>query len=633
MKKKYLRKIIIILLISFCYLSGAEPVRYSIIKLQRKDPDISIKYRIFDNQKFVGEISNKEFLSWKRNPGLMEILIEREEGLKQIEINVKSGKIYEIELFSNGYSSNILDLKEDLVEQPKRRNLLDFLIPFVIFFAVLFSILMRYFQQNRLKKLLNLGKELSKKEKYEQAIEIFQKLIKIKTNNLQAWQELEIVFLKKQEFDKAYSCRKKIKDLLENSKIEKMDISKIKESDINLSLLLKLLKKENHEIEKINIIRILKQGFSGSSVFLAEVIKKEETTTNFAVLKIDKNDLREIQKSNLQRESSGFAALKQNWNEEIGQHLPQEILLFSELDLVTNKRSLLFSTFAEEKNTQNVMTLREGLQKKYSYYFTEISKIRDFYEKQFYSIPNNKKHFLKPLEHLRNILEFKLDDLIKFNWEKAQIFKEKQFINIDGRLFPNVICYLSKNNLWNNDGFSTFYFLVHGDFNLDNIIFKSDKNFVLIDFEKVRETVFHFDLSFLICWFAQVFMLETSSDKNWNSIFKFIPQIVSYLRNPELKIETLPATENFKQILSEIYPFKKRFDENSRKSFLLSLITASLLRSFYELRDFERSFFKDSTNKMNGLYFYALACQLLDDPDFIKKKSASTKDAFDLQEL
>ena len=127
-------------------------------------------------------------------------------------------------------------------------------------------------------------------------------------------------------------------------------------------------------------------------------------------------------------------------------------------------------------------------------------------------------------------------------------------------------------------------------------------------------------------------MLETSSDKNWNSILKFIPQNISYLKNPDFEIETLPETENFNNILKEIYPFKSKLDENSQKGFLLSLTAASLLRSFYELRDFERSSFKDARNKKNGLFFYALACQLLDGPDFIRKKSASTKDAFDFPE-
>ncbi len=632
MKKNCKIKVIIILLVSFNFLSGAEPVRHSIIKLQRKDTYFSEKYRIFDNQKFVGEISNKEFLNWKRNPGMMEILIEREKGLKRIEIKVDAGKIYEIEIYPNKYSSSIFALKEGIVEKPKR-NLLEYLVPFVIFLVILISILTLYFHKKRIEKLLILGKDFTKKEEYEQALEIFQKLVKIKANHLAAWQELEIVYLKKQEFDKAYSCRKKIRELLENAKFEKKDFSEIRVSDIDLSLLVKLLKIEIPEIEKINIVRSLKQGFSGSSVFLAEVIQKEDATTNFAVLKIDKNDAKEILKSNLQRESAGFAALKQNRIEEIEQHLPQRILLFTESELVSNNRSLLFSTFAGEKNTQNVMTLRESLQKKYNLYFPEISRIRDFYEKQFFSIPNNKKRFLKPVEHLKNMLEFKTDDILKFKWERMQIQKEKQFINIEGKLFPNIIFYLENPDFWTKDGFSTFYFIVHGDLNLDNIIFKSDRNFVLIDFEKVRETVIHFDLTFLICWFAQVFMLETSAEKDWNSILNFIPQIISYLKNPPEEINSQPATENFKQILAEIYPFKRNLDENSKKSFHLSLTAASLLRSFYEMRDFERSSLKNLKNKKNGLFFYALACQLLADLDFIMIKNASTKDAFDLPEL
>jgi len=231
------------------------------------------------------------------------------------------------------------------------------------------------------------------------------------------------------------------------------------------------------------------------------------------------------------------------------------------------------------------------------------------------------------------MLEFKTDDILKFKWERMQIQKEKQFINIEGKLFPNIIFYLENPDFWTKDGFSTFYFIVHGDLNLDNIIFKSDRNFVLIDFEKVRETVIHFDLTFLICWFAQVFMLETSAEKDWNSILNFIPQIISYLKNPPEEINSQPATENFKQILAEIYPFKRNLDENSKKSFHLSLTAASLLRSFYEMRDFERSSLKNLKNKKNGLFFYALACQLLADLDFIMIKNASTKDAFDLPEL
>ena len=67
------------------------------------------------------------------------------------------------------------------------------------------------------------------------------------------------------------------------------------------------------------------------------------------------------------------------------------------------------------------------------------------------------------------------------------------------------------------------------------------------------------------------------------------------------------------------------------KAFLLSLLSAALLRSFYEFRDYKRKL--SMQNKRNGMFFYAFACMLSDNSDFIKRGKIITKDAFDLPEM
>ncbi len=398
-------------------------------------------------------------------------------------------------------------------------------------------------------------------------------------------------------------------------------------SKINLSHLTKLLNKENLAVEKINVIRKLQQGYSGSRIFLAEIFYKNIQTTNFAVIKVESKNQH---KNDLAREILGYKAILEFWVSEIKEHLPQNSFLFP--NIINNRKmsNLLFSSFADEQNTKNVETLREGLTTQFDTYSQHFENIKQLYQIQFQNFDNTNKEFQIPFTHFSNILEFKMKKITKFAWHDFEIDKTKKSININGKLFPNIIYYLNKGvKLWNDTAFSIFYFTIHGDLNLDNIIIKSDGKFVLIDFEKARKNVFSFDFAFLLTWSAQTLMIENSKNKDWKSLLNFIPQIVNYIKNPRKKLDSFPEVTNFKNILQKLYPLKKDISQNSVKAFQLSLMAATLLRAFYEFRDYSKSS-KNIQNKKNGLFFYALACQLLDNPDFIINTEVSTKDAFDL---
>ena len=630
MKQKQILVLLITfsLLISICALwsQNEEKIGKSAVKIFRQDTSEVSKYKIFDGEKYIGKLSSDGYLMWVREAGKMEMTLEGNAAFPTIELITEAETMYEITLKTDRYATHMFKMKEEDLKKTLRDRSKYFIIYLsagLLAFIALILVWKSFFISRRIRKLLFSGAESMENNELEEAIIMFTKAIKFQKKNPEAWQQLEIAYHKLGDFYNAELCKKKAIGLLTGSNTQKPS-ENLPEVNIDRYELIKALNEKGMNIDNINIVRTLDSGYSGAKVILAEIIFKDDNSINFGVIKIDPGK----SENELFREAEGYKALSASWNDTAKIHIPQNSIFIKSSKILSGKRemNLLLSSYADENNTKNVVTLREGLNNNFRKYLPCFTEIKRFYEKQFDQISNNK--FLPAIEHLKNILDDKFEKIVGFSWEDFGIQTDKKFVNIGGKLHPNVIHFLSQKNAWNPEGFSCNYSTIHGDLNLDNIIIKSDMNFVLIDFEKTRETVFLYDLAFMITWTMQIFISEASQDKE--NIINFSEQIISFIKNPDLTLGSPASIANFTKIISEIYPFEKDLGQNSQKAFLLSLLSAALLRSFYEFRDYKRK--RSIQNKRNGMFFYAFACMLSDNTDFIKRGKIATKDAFDLPE-
>jgi len=626
MKQKLI--LILIFTFSFCALcsQNEENKGRSAIKIFRKDNTEINEYKVYDGDKYIGKLASDGYLVWVRQAGKMELILEANASFPTIELITEANNMYEITLLEDRYSTNMFKMQEEDLQGStgyKSKYLKFYLSAGVLALIAIFLVWRSFFVSIRIRKLLSNGAEAMENDEFETAILFFSKAIKIQKKNPEGWQQLERAYHKFGDFENAELCRKKNAEILAGSHVPE-SFDKLTDVDIDRDELIKALDENGLNLISVNIVRSLDSGYSGAKVTLAELIFKEDNSINFGVIKMDPGK----SENELFREAEGYKALSASWNGSIGQHIPQNSIFLKDSKILTDRRkmNLLLSSFADEKNTKDVVTLREGLKIDFRTYLPCFHEIKKFYENQFDAISNNK--FLPAIEHLKQILEYSFAKIKTFGWDEFDLQTDKKFINLEGKLYPNVIYFLLHEKDWNQEGFSCNYSTIHGDLNLDNIIIKSDLDFVLIDFEKTRETVFLFDLSFMLTWVMQIFVSEAVQGKD-NAI-DFSEQIISFLKNPGLTLGSPASLANFTKIMKEIYPFEKKFSQNSLKAFLLSLLSASLLRSFYELRDFKRT--RSEQNKRNGMFFYAFACLLSDNPDFIKQGKIITKDAFDLPE-
>ena len=630
MKQKQILVLIItfLLLISLCALWSLdeEKIGKSAIKLFRQDASEVSEYKIFDGEKYIGKLASDGYLMWVRKTGIMEMTLKGSVTFPTIELITEANKMYEITLLDDRYTTNLFKMQEEDLKKAygnRSEYLIIYIFAGLLAFIALILVWKSFFSSLKIKKLLVSGADSMKNNESEKAILMFTKAIKIQKKNPEAWQQLEKAYRRIGDYKNAELCKKKAIGLLIGSNIRKPS-GNLPDVNIDRFELIKVLNEKGMNIDDINIVRTLDSGYSGAKVILAEIIFKEDNSINFGVIKIDPGK----SENELFREAEGYKALSASWNDTAKEHIPQNSIFIKSSKILSGKRemNLLLSSYADEKNTINVGTFREGLKNNFRKYLPCFTEVKRFYEKQYDLITNNK--FLPAIEHLKNILDYKFDKIKAFSWEDLGIETDKRFVNINGKLYPNIVYFLSQKNAWNPEGFNCNYSTIHGDLNLDNIIIKSDMNFVLIDFEKTRETVFLYDLAFMITWAMQVFISEASQDKE--NIIEFSEQIISFIKNPDLTLGSPASIANFTKIISEIYPFEKDFGQNSMKAFLLSLLSAAILRSFYEFRDYKNK--RSMQNKRNGMFFYAFACMLSDNSDFIKRGKIITKDAFDLPE-
>ncbi|MCD4819569.1 MAG: phosphotransferase [Candidatus Cloacimonetes bacterium] len=593
--------------------SNSESSQKSIVQLVRKD-SLNEIFHIFDNDIFIGDLLPDGEISWNRDAGDMNLDIENNYNLSVIQLEIKANCIYTIELFENRYLKKTSILTPKMVKKEKKIFVLYFLIV-VLFGLIIFQILRIY----RRKNLFNKAVTHYERGDYEKVIRILGNIRK--NHDLEYWILLEKSYLKIDDIENADKCESIINELSKTI---------VKTPEIHKELpdwhtISKLLKKEIPELESINFVKRLKKGFSGSSVFLVELILKKSSLSTFAVMKQPNMQDEEKAVNELMRENAGYKTMKKWWINQTEKHFPNQLFLLSE---EKDKPLILFSTFADEKNTKAVKTLLQALREDFFSNITILSKLGKFYQERYQNLGSSHKIFATAYEHLRVNLNWKLQEILGFQWEDFQIFPSKKFININGKLYPNIIYFMKKNDdNWNEEGFNLTHYYLHGDLNPENVLINSQNDFVLIDFEKSGKRTFFYDLAFLSSWFLQYFIVENKLKNETENSFEDLERI--YTRENY----NTPSSDyaNFQLIIENLFFFRKDFEQNERKDFYLSLISALLLRSFYEFRDASRiSKKKSKKQRINGIKLYALACIILGKTDFIKFKKIRTQDAFDL---
>ena len=627
MKRKHLLIIFLTcsLLISICVLwaENDDNTGRSAIKIFREDNSDIKRYKVYDGERYIGKLNIDGYLLWTRQAGEAKIKLEQCFAFPTIEMITESNTMYEIVLMDDRYATAIYEIEiDEIKEQPWY---FIYIFAGIVILAIVLPVLIwrKIFRDIKVKQLISSGTISLENNDFEKAIFVLTKAVKVRKKNPEAWQQLEKAYRRIGNYENAELCKKKAIGLLTGTKINRTS-AELPEVNIDRYELIKALNEKGLNVDNINIVRNLDSGYSGAKVILTEILIKDRNTVNFGVIKIDPGK----SENELFREAEGYKALSASWNDIVTKHIPQNSIFIKSSKILSGKQemNLLLSSFADEKNTKNVVTLREGLQNNFRKYLPCFLDIKSFYEAQFNKISNNK--FLTVSEHLKNILAFKFDKIMDFPWNDFGIPTDKKFVNIGGKLYPNIIHYLGDDKMWNSDGFSCKYSTIHGDLNLDNIIIKSDMNFVLIDFEKTRESVFLYDLAFMISWIMQIFVSEAYQNQNNENLIDFSEQIISFIKNPKSTLGSPAFAENSVKILKEVYPFEKDFEQNSLKAFMLSLLSATILRAFYELRDSKKK--RSKQNKQNGVFFYSFACMLADNPDFVKRGKIAAKDAFDL---
>jgi hypothetical protein len=472
------------------------------------------------------------------------------------------------------------------------------------------------------------GKTLFEFGEYDKAKDYFLSALKYAKRHPECLFYLEKTYSKLGLFDKASKAHIEFVNSIGVEKLNPQISDKIL---LNKHLLRKLLLEKNINIEKIDIVKRNDNGLSGSLVYIAEIFYKNSHQANFAVIKIETSDSIKYEKehlytkitdSDLERESQGYNLFKQNWSELKKIDIPSTTVLVSDPELVSGRTdvNILFSSFADERNTKNILTLKEGLENDFEQHIGCIRDIWGLYQSKYQSLEISNAIFGTPMDHILAIFDQRKDKFFNFKWGDFGLNMEFPNIVINGNIVPNLLYHLNNDNDTWGDKFNAYYYPIHGDLNLDNIIVKSNKDLVLIDFEKTKEQFFFFDIGFLTMWCLQIFLLNKIeyNDTKWSILLEYIRIIVSFIKHSEQKIHRIKELGPIRKILNKIYPFKETVHQNTEKEIMLSLIASATIRSYYELRDYKKDISQNQHHR-DGLFYYALACELIDNSDLLNK--------------
>lgn len=605
--KKVLAGLIFFWGITF-FLNCNEDDFVSMIKFIRQD-DYQNVFSLYANDVLIGSIPVTGILNWQQKSGAVTIRLQHENASLPIELEIKPKCLYEVFFKNESFTVRIYPIQTASTNQTKQ-------VPFFLYLLPIPLILIFYIlaKNGANKKSFKLGKSYFEKGKMTESISIFQKLVRSHSTRCEYWNYLEKAYLSNGEFDKAEICREQIKKLINRKKI------KTTESELpTLKSITDELNRKGLQIIKLNMIKKIDQGKSAYGKYLVEVIIKETFITLFAVIKLpDKSTI--YKQNDLLREAAGFQLLKKNWQNLLERHLPKESIL---VQLPEN--DVLFSYYAEESKTNQVQTLLSALESDFNKTLLILDKIRTMYLEKHKHLPVQNKHSKNIYLHIKETLSDKWTDLSEFEWQEFGLDRQKKYLNLKGNILPNAIYFLGNKKKWKDTNISLLYDVLHGDFNPGNCMITSTGNFVFIDFEKVGEKLFFYDLCFLSSWLLQKFALE--ANKDWENICQMQQAVYEIIQPFNRALSVSSQLVNMYSIYQAILPAKQELEENEQTAFDTALFSAFLLRSLYELRDSKSE--NKKLHQNNGLFFYAFACLILQKSDFLTTASAKVSTTFD----
>jgi len=591
-------------------ISFAETDNHSVIKFIRQDDYVST-FSLFANDTLIGKIGEEETLNWQQETGNLTIVLTNEKAELPIELNILPNHLYEIYFKSDTYTVRTYQIAQKEVTEKEAYPFYFYLLP--VFLIAFLIILFRHITciQN-----YKLAKQFFQQKKYPQAIVLFQKLISTHRKKCEFWNELEIAYICNQEFDKADICKEHIKELLGSKKRIQTE-----EKDFpTLSDIAEELNRKGLGIAKLSPIKKIDKGKSNFGKYLVEVITKKTFITRFAVLKLPDHS-KVYSQNDLLREEFGYKYLKKHWQTQIERHLPYDVVLLS-----TPKSDVLFSYYAEENKTKEVKTLLSSLETDFNSSLSILNNIRSLYLDRFNKLELKHKKNRNAFLHIKETLSDKMNDICSLEWNEFGINPQKRLLNLHGNLLPNAIYFLCNKKKWSEKNFSLFYDVLHGDLNPENCMVTSLKNFVFIDFEKVGEKPFFYDISFLSTCFLQHFLLEkeVNVENNTNPILQSLYEFFYDAKSSLLVSSNLA---NVHSIFENLFPNRIELEENEQTGLDISFFCALILRSYYELRDSKRK--NRKIHLKNGLLLYSLACVLMDKSKFVDVTNAKISNAFD----
>ena len=453
----------------------------SMIKLIRQDT-CKDYFIVYCNDTFIDTVYAEGNITWNQQNGEINIQIKGHKNIPEILTTIEQNKMYEIFVKDDRYSIKKYAVKSSPKKTPQKEKWKLYLtITGILAFGICYFLIKNRFKNKHFYK----AKQLIKEKRYREAITILQKLVHRYPKKFEYWNLLERGYITIHEIDKADVCREHIKSLLSH----KIESSKTKSGFRSLKEITRKLNQKGFSIAKMNIVKKLEKGLSGYEKYIVEIIPQDKNTTLFGVLKQQKS--KQFYKQNdLLREAVGYENLKQNWIEEIKNHIPRKVTLLSKKDASGNETNVLFSYFAEEEKTDHVISLLEGLSNNFNQTLPILNQIRNLYLNQYNSLSNNEKSSKSLFFHTKETLFDKWKDILAFNWEDFNLPTEKPYMHIHRELVPNCCYFLKYEKMWSQKSLSFYHYWQHGDLNPENIMLTSSNEFVLIDFEKVSKNLF-----------------------------------------------------------------------------------------------------------------------------------------------
>lgn len=375
-------------------------------------------------------------------------------------------------------------------------------------------------------------------------------------------------------------------------------------------------------VEQIVHARDLTGGLSGASVSVAYV----HDSAGEIYITVVKTTA-EGKRSDLDRDANGAASLHASW---LARYIPK----FSARLPLRDDQICVVSQYAG-RDTTKVDTLLALMRSDQGEAMRALCLLRDVYIEQV--LHPSARRAGTHHELMRAMLGEDLPAKIRgFDWSKFGIEPDKPWVLAAGALYPNPLHSFQNPEAWAQEVLppSIAWVPIHGDLNAENILFREGNEFILIDFEKTRHGSPVFDLAFLFVWLVQRIYLD-DRDESVTEI-EFAHDLMLAFRNPESLRQRSDAAAVAPAIGELLLPLARLPELAGDRGVTapewltitshLALSSASLARSFYELRAASRLASEParaSAHRRNGLFYYALASFFLEHRDLFPRPASS----------